>query len=39
MTEATVYGVGGGGKVHAAVWWGHFKERHQLYDLGVDGRL
>jgi len=29
----------GGGEVCTRVWWGNLRERDQLEDPGVDGRL
>ena len=28
-----------GGKMHTGLWWGHLKERDDLEDLGIDGRI
>ena len=30
---------GGRGEVYMAGWWGNLKERGNLGDLGVDGRI
>jgi hypothetical protein len=28
-----------GGEVHTGFWWGNLRERDNLEDLGVDGRI
>jgi len=28
-----------GGKMHTGLWWGKLKERDDLEDLGIDGRI
>ena len=27
------------GEVHTRFWWGNLRERHNLEDLGIDGRI
>jgi hypothetical protein len=34
-----MYHVRGKGEVHTGFWWGDLKEREQLGDPGVDGRI
>jgi hypothetical protein len=29
----------GGGEAYTGHWWGNLRERDQLVDLGVDGRI
>jgi len=31
--------VTGGGKVHTAFWWGNVRERENLEEMVIDGRI
>jgi hypothetical protein len=34
-----VAGLLGTGKVHTGFWWGNWRERGRMEDLGLDGRI